>query len=196
VFEDLWQIRTFLRSRAGLPPVAAAVGVLNQGHRTLYERALLFLHDVLPKDMEVHDGLQLLDGGNPDRQFLYGAPDPDPAAATIGAPTNAIAGLGSGLRTAGLPTVGGVAPPAVLHTAADTLSPQGAIGPDGPVLPFSPHQMRLAPLPVGVPVLPGSQAARDAAARVDDWDDEEDDEIRHGSDEYAAQWRAHRAAGL
>jgi len=55
--------------------------------------------------------------------------------------------------------------------------------------------MRLAPLPVGVPVLPGSQAAREAAAaRVDDWDDEEDDEIRPVSDEYAAQWRAHRAA--
>jgi len=176
--------------------VAAAVGVLNQGHRTLYERELLFLHDVLPKDMEVHDGLQLLDGGNPDRHFLYGAPDPDPAAATLAAPTNVAAGLGSGVPTVGLPTAGGVAPSAVLDTAADTLSPQGATGLDGPVLLFPRHQMRLAPLPVGVPMLPGSQAARDAAVRVDDWDNEEDDEIRPVSDEYAAQWRAHRAAGF
>jgi len=45
-----------------------------------------------------------------------------------------------------------------------------------------------------MPVLPGSQAAREAElAAQDDWDDEEEDEIRPVSDEYAAQWAAHRA---
>jgi len=54
-----------------------------------------------------------------------------------------------------------------------------------------------------LPVLPGSQASREAARagvreteRVEEWDEEEDDEIRPVSDERAAQWRAYRAAGL
>jgi len=61
----------------------------------------------------------------------------------------------------------------------------------------------LAPLPAHLPVLPGSQASREAARVVaretepdEDWDEEEDDKIRPVSAERAAQWRAYRAAGL
>jgi len=50
-------------------------------------------------------------------------------------------------------------------------------------------------LPPGVPVLSGSQAAREAERMVHgDWDEEEDDEIRPVANEYAAQWGAYRAA--
>jgi len=65
----------------------------------------------------------------------------------------------------------------------------------GVIVPTPPHAVRLAPLPVGVSALPGSQAAREAERqRLDVVDEEDDEEIRPVSAEYAAQWRAYDAA--
>jgi len=73
------------------------------------------------------------------------------------------------------------------------LPPPVAAPVTGTVLPTPPHAMRLARLPVDVPILPGSQASREAElAAQDDWDDEEEDEIPPVSNEYAAQWAAYR----
>ena len=161
------KVRSYLRTRAGLPPVTAGHGVLNQGHRVLYERELLFLLDVLPKDAVVHDGLQLLDGENGRRHLM---PDADVVAATPP------------------PTVPAASAPATASFALPQR--QGGV-----VLPTPPHVVRLAPLPVGVPVFPGSQAAREGERRRQDVvDDEEDEEICPVSAEYAAQWRAYHAA--
>lgn len=162
------KVRSYLRTRAGLPPVTAGHGVLNEGHRALYERELIFLHDVLPKDAVVHDGLQLLDGENGRRHLVS---DADAVAATPPPPT---------VRVAPAPETASFALP----------QPQAGV-----VLPTPPHAVRLAPLPVGVPVFPGSQAAREAERqRLDVVDEEEDEEIRPVSAEYAAQWRAYHAA--
>jgi len=169
-------VRAYLRNRAGLPPIMIGVGILNQGHRSLYERELLFLHDVLPKDAGVHDGLQLLDGADDNRHLALSAPTPVaatvPSAAPVG-PAPAVSAAGSA-PSAAAPVVLGA--PAVA------------------ALPTPPHAMRLAPLPAGVPILPGSQAAREAERQLPaDWDEEEDDEIRPVSNESAAQWAAYRA---
>ena len=171
-FGMILKVRSYLRVRAGLPPVTVGHGVLNQGHRSLYERELLFLHDVLPKDAAVHDGLQLLDGAH-GRRHLVDAYVAVVAAAPAAAPA---------------PTFPAVAPaapgPALLEPPVDA------------ILPTPPQAVRLAPLPTGVPVLPGSQAAREAERQRQDAvvDNEEDEEIRPVSDDYAAQWRAYYAA--
>ena len=177
-------MRSYLRNRAGLPPVTIGmgVGILNQGHRSLYERELLFIHDVLPKDAEVHDGLQLLDGRDDNRHTALPAPGPGPVGV---APVP-----GTTTDTPVLP----VQPVLSAHTPP----PARHEAPSGPVLPTPPHAVRLAALPPGIPVLPGSQAAREAARgghrhQEEEWDEEEEDEIRPVSDEYAAQWRAYRA---
>ena len=154
-------------------------GILNQGHRSLYERELLYLSDRLPKDTGVHDGLQLVDGGAANRHELIPVHEADTNAAASGdAPVAA----------------------APVEAAAD--APRAP--PPGPVIPGPPAPLQLAPLPAHLPVLPGSQASREAArAGVGrategdgEWDEEEDDEIRPVSDERPAKWRAYRAAGF
>jgi len=141
-------------------------------------RELLLLHDALPKDADVHDGLQLVDGGNPSRHNEE-ADAIAPAAAIAPVP----------VATAPVPNV--PTAPAVVGAA-----------PAGVVLPVPQQPMRLEPLPshlhgrtpptVDHNTLPGAgQDGPDA-----DWDEEEDDEIRPVSDERAAQWRAYRAAGF
>ena len=171
-------MRSYLRNRAGLPPVTMGVGILNQGNRSLFERELLFLHDILPKDADVHDGLQLLDGRDANRHDAL--PAAVPGAVVVPVPSG----------TAATPVL-----PVQPVLAAHTPPPAHSEAPSGPVLPTPPHAVRLAVLPPGIPVLPGSQAAREAERhQEDDWDEEEDDEIRPVADEYAAQWRAYHAA--
>jgi len=181
-------VRSYLRNRAGLSPVNAGVGILNQGHRSLYERELLFLHDVLPKDTGVHDGLQLLDGGDGSRHLSIAPPAPAPGSATTPAPAVATVPMA--------PSIGSVPE---TPAAAEFTPPASAVAqretPSGPVLPTPPHAMRLAPLPEGTPILPGSQASREALRVLNaSYDEEEDDEIRPVANEYASQWAAYRAA--
>jgi len=140
----------------------------------------MFLHDRLPQDTGVHDGLQLVDEGAPKRYDT--TPAPVPVVGTTAEASNDAA-------AAAAPVVG----------ASD--APRAP--PPGPVIPGPPAPLRLAPLPAHLPVLPGSQASREAARvgvreteRDEDWDEEEDEEIRPVSDERAAQWRAYRASGL
>lgn len=64
-------MRYYLRHRAGLPPLVVGAGALNHGHQLLFERELHILHDVLPRDSEIHDGLQLVDGGSPTGTSCY-----------------------------------------------------------------------------------------------------------------------------
>jgi len=170
-------VHSYLRNRAGLPPVVTGSAVFNQGHRALYERELLLFDNVLPKDVGIRDGLQLVDGAHSDRHLVLPVPTP---ASSVGAPK----------RRPGSPAAAAVASAAIVPPLPLSLVAPGT----GVVLPTPPHAMRLASLPAGVPVFPGSQAAREAElAAQDDWDDEEEDEIRPVSDEYAAQWAVHRA---
>ena len=169
------QVRSYLRNRAGLPSLLAGAGVsaLNQGHHALFQRELLLLHDILPMDSEVHDGLQLIDGGDPRRHLGEEAPSvPAPPLQPVAAPATPL--------------------PAVLGAA-----------PAGVLLPLPQQPMRLEALPahvVGRGALPapnghGSLTPREGEL-VDYADDEEEDEIRPVRDERAAQWRAYRAAGF
>lgn len=71
------------------------------------------------------------------------------------------------------------------------------------VLPVPQQPMRLEPLPAhlpgrATPPAPDHNAMPGAGQNEpdDEWDEEEDDEIRPVSDERAAQWRAYRAAGF
>jgi len=187
------KVRSYLRNRAGLPPAVAGAGNLNQGHRALYERELLLLHNVLPKDADIRDGLQLIDGADVNRHLGVSVPSPVPATGT-GAPDGQAPDGHAGAPNAQVPS-----------TAATPIIPPPMAQP-GVELPTPPHAMNLVPLPAGMPIIPGSQASREAeraAGRVaqesvrtpqGDWDEEEDDEIRPVSDEYAAQWRAYYAA--
>lgn len=156
-------------------------GALNQGHQLLFERELLVLHDVLPKDSDIHDGLQLVDGGNPNRHLM---PIARPA---VPVPV----------------TAQGVAPVVAPVVAASPVAPV-AIGalPAGVVLPLPPHPMHLQPLPPHL-AHPGAAAASRRTALVTgqqqhdvDDEEEEEDEIRPVNGERAAQWRAYRAAGF
>jgi len=148
------------------------------GHKALFERELLLLHDVLPKHADVHDGLQLIDGADPNRHVIGvspALPPPLPPAA---------------------PAVAATLPPSVIGAA-----------PVGVVLPLPQQPMRLEALPqhlsgrATLPALAPDERASDAARLnegVRDWDveEEEGDEIRPAIDERAAQWRAYRAAGF
>ena len=183
--------------------MTVGVGVLNQGHRSLYERELLFLHDLLHKDAGVHDGLQLLDGADDSRHIESPAPGADE---TTTVPSAGAAGSSPAVAGSVLVAAAAAPPPAaavagsVPVAAAAAPPPAAAVGTVsdftvGAVLPTPPHAMRLAPLPACMPVLPGSQAAREAGRQGDaDWDEEEDDEIRPVADEFASQWAAYRAA--
>lgn len=165
-------MRAHLRNRAGLPPVNVGAGVMNQSHRVLFEHELVFLDDILPKDADAHDGLQLLDGADPNR--YQALPPGTPGAETGAQPTPALP-----------------APPAT--PALPSPSPAPGVPETGSIVPTPSHPMRLAPLPADIPVLPGSEAARVAERELEGgWDDEEEDEIRPVSDEYAAQWQAYR----
>jgi len=162
------KVRSYLRNRASLPPITVGQGILNQGHRSLFERELLFLHDLLPKDTAVHDGLQLLDGADINRHL----PHSNLSTEAAETPSTRRAVSAAARSVPALPE------PAV-----------------GPVLPTPPQVVRLAPLPDGWPVLPGSQAARETERqRQGVTDEEEDDEIRPVADDYAAQWRAYYAS--
>jgi len=162
----------------------AGSSALNQGNRSLFERELLFLHDVLPKDATVHDGLQLLDGCDPNRHLIV-------RVAAPGVPPLA--------RAATLEPVAAHAPPVPVSTP----SVPNVVGaaPIGVVLPVPSQPMRLEPLP---PHLTGREASASpghGATPVvhhdnSDYDEEEDDEIRPVTDNRAAQWRAYRAAGF
>ena len=178
-------MRSHLRNRAGLPPVTVGVGVLNQGHRSLYEREVLFLHDLLHKDAGVHDGLQLWNGADDSRHIESPAPGAEESTTVPSA-----GAAGSSPSVAGsVPVAAAAAPPpaAAVGTVSDFTF--------GAVLPTPPHAMRLSPLPACMPVLPGSQAVREAGRQGDaDWDEEEDDEIRPIADEFSSQWSACRAA--
>jgi len=177
------QVRAYLRQRAGLPPVTVGVGALNLGHTSLFERELLYLNDVLPKNSDVHDGLQLLDGGNPDRHCV----------ATAAAPTAAATAPATPASTPAAPAVVAAAVPVVVGGA-----------PAGVLLPVPLQPMRLEPLPGHVagrdahrgPDGTGAAAAARSGDGVGDFDEEEDDEIRPVRDDRAAQWRAYRAAGF
>jgi len=178
------QVRAYLRHRAGLPPVTTGSGALNAGHVSLFERELLFIHDVLPKDADVHDGLQLLDGGDPNRHYI-------PSVATSVAPA-----------APALPPAPASAPvPA--HAAPAPVVVGGA--PPGVMLPVPPQPMRLEALPVGVVGRGTVPAPNDNASSVgrhgehehaDVGDEEEDDEIRPVRDNRASQWRAYHATGF
>lgn len=177
------QVRAYLRQRAGLPPVTIGAGALNLGHMSLFERELFYLNDVLPKDSDVHDGLQLLDGGNPDRHYVASATAPPAAATAPAAPA----------PTPAAPAVGAAAVPVVVGGA-----------PAGVLLPVPLQPMRLEPLPGHLtgrdahrgPDGTGAAAAVRSGDGVDDFDEEEDDEIRPVRDNRSAQWRAYRAAGF
>jgi len=145
-------VRSYLHNRAELPPVVTGSAVLNQGHRALYVRELLLLEDVLPKDAGIHDGLQLVDGADADRHLALSVPAPAPS---VGAPEQRPAS----------PTADAVSSAVIVPP----LPPPAAAPVTGTAVPTPPHAMRLAPLPVDVPILPGSQAAREAelAARDD-----------------------------
>jgi len=175
VFSFFEQVRAYLRSRAGLPPLLVGAGALNQGHQALFLRELLLLHDALPKDADVHDGLQLVDGGNPSRHRVESDAIVPAAPVAPDAPTASVPAV---------PAVVGVAP-------------------NGVVLPVPQQPMRLEPLPAhlpgrATPPAPDHNAMPGAGQNEpdDEWDEEEDDEIRPVSDERAAQWRAYRAAGF
>jgi len=197
-------VRSYLRNRAGLPPVITGAAVLNQGHRALYERELLLIDHILPKDAGIRDGLQLVDGADANRHLAVSAsasapvPPTGSAETQPGSPDAAAAPAATAPDAAAVPAA--TAPDAAAAPAAtapplsfpvvDTLAETGT----GVAIPTPPHAMRLAPLPVDVPVLPGSQAAREAErAAQEEYDDEEEDEIRPVSNEYAAQWAAYRA---
>jgi len=178
-FLDTLQVRAYLRQRAGLPPVTTGTRALNRGHLSLFERELLFLHDVLPKDSEVRDGLQLLDGGDPNRHSIP--------------PTGALEGTSDG---APAPTATPVAPTPVVVPVVVGAAPSGV------VLPVPSQPMLLEPLPAhltGRAALPtptnGTVPAVRHDERVQD-DEEEEEEIRPVSDNRAAQWLAYRAAGF
>ena len=196
-------MRAYLRQRAGLPPVTTGTSALNRGHLSLFERELLFLHDVLPKDSEVHDGLQLVDGGNPSRHCIPqtavpgGSSDggPGPAVTSV-APQTAVLGGSSGEAPG--PAATSVATlPAVVPVVA------GA-APIGVVLPVPSQPMRLEPLPAhltgrAAPHVPANgtpHAVRhDERVGIQD-EEEEEEEIRPVRDNRSAQWRAYRAAGF
>ena len=186
------QVRAFLRNSAGLPPVSAGMGILNHGHRALYERELLFLHHVLPKDADVHDGLQLIDGAEPNRHIEL--PVDHAGAGTV----NNLGGE-TVLPTAPVNNLGGetVLPTAPIAPTPAPSAPHLSLNGTPPdlVLPTPPQPMRLAPLPVELPVIPGSQAAREAQHHPenDGDEEEEEEEIRPVSEEYASQWRAYYA---
>jgi len=136
-------------------------------------RELLLLQDALPKDADVHDGLQLGDGGDPSRHRV------ESEAIVPAAPFAPAA-----------PSASAAAVPAVVGGA-----------PNGVVLPVPQQPMRLEPLPSHLPGRStppaGGQNSMPGAGQNepdDDCDEEEDDEIRPVSDERAAQWRAYRAA--
>jgi len=185
-----FQVRAYLRNRAGLPSLLTGAGALNQGHQALFERELFLLHEILPKDANVHDGLQLVDGGNPSRHLaecvdIVATPSGQtPLSAAPSAP-----------------------PPQPPTAAAPSVPAVPGAAPEGVLLPLPTQPMRLEALPAhlarrGAPPAPGAHAA-DAARhgqgggeRNDDWDEEEDDEIRPVADERSAQWRAYRAAGF
>ncbi|OSX80267.1 hypothetical protein BU14_0056s0049 [Porphyra umbilicalis] len=173
-----FRVRSFPRNRAGLQSVTAGAGVLNQGHRSLFERELLLLHHLLPKDADVHEGLQLIDGADASRHLVRSSASSGTLAAAPVAPTGSLLTV---LAAGSLPAAPAFALPDL---------------PVGPVLPTPPRALTLAPLPAGVPFLPGSEAARREAERalLDDWDEEEDDdEIRPVRNEHASQWGAYRA---
>jgi len=195
------KVRSYLRTRAGLPPVTVGNGILNQGHRSLYERELVFLHEILPKDAVVHDGLQLRDGADVRRHLVPAEvgvvaatlPSTVPVASVPAATGSALPGAQAGAVNPSSSLQAGVVNPSP-SLQAGVVNPSPSL-PDGVVLPTPPNAVRLAPLPPGFQVLPGSQAAREEERqRQDCLDDEEDDEIRPVSDDYAAQWRAYNAA--
>eukprot|EP00168_Porphyra_purpurea_P021854 TRINITY_DN9994_c0_g1_i1.p1 TRINITY_DN9994_c0_g1~~TRINITY_DN9994_c0_g1_i1.p1 ORF type:complete len:292 (-),score=50.69 TRINITY_DN9994_c0_g1_i1:419-1294(-) len=187
-----FRVRAFLRIRTGLSAVVVGVRIRNQGHRSLYERELIFLHDILPKDAAVHDGLQLLDGAD-SGLHLPVSPSAQggvamPPAASVGPASAAPAALPPAVLAAPVP-----ANPTAWF-APSVSAPVGLEVPAAAVLPTPSLPVHLAPLPTGTPVVPGSQAAREAERLGEaDFDQEEEDEIRPLSDEYAAQWAAYYA---
>ena len=120
------QVRAYLHQRAGLPPIPIGAGALSLGHMSLFERQLLYLNDVLPNNSDLHDGLQLLDGGNPDRHCVATAAAPKAGSTAPAAPASTPA-----------------APAAV--AAAVTVVVGGA--PAGVLLPVPLQPMRLEQLP-------------------------------------------------
>ena len=180
VFFSMLQVRSYLRHRAGLPPIVAGSSALNQGNRSLFERELLLLHDILLKDNDVHDDLQLLDGRNSDRHLI--------------------------IRVAVPPSVPVVPRAEVLEPAAARAPsvPSGVgAAPRGVVLPVPSQAMRLEPLPSDFTGRGASHSRENNLTpvvrhgeRADDYDEEEDEEIRPVSDSRAAQWRAYRATGF
>jgi len=158
-------------------------GALNAGHVSLFESELLFIHDALPKDSDVHDGLQLLDGGDPNRHYI-------PSAATVVAP--------------GAPALSPAAPePSGVPAHAAPAPVVVGAAPVGVVLPVPPQPMRLEHLPAGMVgrgALPASNGNGSSATRRDERvehsDEEEEDEIRPVRENRASQWRAYHAAGF
>jgi len=176
----MFQVRSYLLHRAGLPFVVAGSSALSQGNRSLIERELLLLHDILLKDNDVHDDLQLLDGRNSDRHLI--------------------------IRVAVPPSVPVVPRAEVLEPAAARAPsvPSGVgAAPRGVVLPVPSQAMRLEPLPSDFTGRGASHSRENNLTpvvrhgeRADDYDEEEDEEIRPVSDSRAAQWRAYRATGF
>jgi len=147
---------------------------------------LLLLHDVLPKDTLVHDGLQLIDGSSSARHPIQ--PTAAAAAPPLQVPTTTPPSA-----TPPQPATAPALPAPVVVGAA----------PEGLLLPIPSQPMRLEALPPHTAGRGAVSAPAVHAARVDrrderdgDWDEEEDDEIRPVAYERAAQWRAHRAAGF
>lgn len=151
---------------------------------------MLLLHDILPKDAEVHDGLQLVDGGGAGR---YLAESFDVTAAPSTLPP--------------IPAAPSAPPVPPTTAAAPSVPAVTGAAPEGVLLPLPTQPMRLEALPAhvarrGALPAPGAHAA-DAAGhgqgggeRNDYWEEEEDDGIRPVADERSAQWRAYRAAGF
>ena len=147
---------------------------------------MLLLHEVLPKDTLVHDGLQLIDGSSYMRHLVQ------PTAAAS-APPSQVPTTTPPSATSSQPSTAPALPAPVVVGAAR----------EGLLLPIPSQPMRLEALPPhtagrGAVPDPAVHAARSDRRdeRVGDWDEEEDDENRPVADERAAQWRAHRAAGF
>ena len=183
---------------------------MNLGHKALFERELFLLPDVLPKDTGVHDGLQLIDGSNPNRHVIEVAPvgpapvGPAPAALAPVAPAPVAPAPVAPAPVAPAPVAPAPPPPAAPAPAEAHPAVFGG-APVGVILPLPPQPMRLEALPthlVGRTTLPASTPSGNepSTARQDermrDRDVEEDDEIHPVNDERSAQWRAYRAAGF
>jgi len=71
---DNKQVRSYLRNRAGLNPVVANPTAMNEGHRGLFLQELEYLHVMLLRDGDAHDGLQLTDGASEARHLDVAPP--------------------------------------------------------------------------------------------------------------------------